>query len=219
MRIVPPGAADGLPRRDLITIAGLLLLVAALAWAFTAHQAILMDHIQAAMSQDMNQHMTMSMPGMASSWTPIDAVLLFVMWLAMMAAMMVPGASPMVAAFATINHRRRQRGALHLGVDHNFFLLGYLVAWFGFSIIATGLQWLLQVNGLLTTMMQSASYYWSAVLFVGAGLYRFSPLKDMCLAYCRSPRASFSANGATARSALRSWAFGTVCSAWAAALH
>jgi predicted metal-binding membrane protein len=36
-------------------------------------------------------------------------------------------------------------------------------------------------------MMQSSSYYWSAALFAAAGLYQLSPLKEMCLAHCRSP--------------------------------
>ena len=173
--------ADTLPRHDRIIVAGLLLLVTALAWAFTVHQANLMDEMEAAMWRDMN----MSMNGMEPSFTAVNAVLLVVMWLAMMAAMMVPGASPMVSAFATINRRRRLRSAPH--VPTIVFLLGYLVAWAGFSVMATALQWGLQATGLLTTMMQSASYFWSATLFVAAGLYQFSPLKEKCLAYCRTP--------------------------------
>ena len=175
------GAAGPLPHLDRIIVAGLLLLVAALAWAFTVHQAMLMDEMEVAMWRDMN----MSMNGMEPSWTAIDALLLFVMWSAMMAAMMVPGASPMVVAFATINRRRRERSAPY--VPTAVFLLGYLCAWAGFSVLATALQWLLQATGLLTTMMQSASSYWSAALFVAAGLYQFSALKERCLAYCRSP--------------------------------
>jgi predicted metal-binding membrane protein len=176
-------SAGALPHTDRIIVAGLLLLVAALAWAFTVHQSMMMDEMEAAMWRDMN----MSMNGMVPSWTPIDALLLFVMWSAMMAAMMVPSASPMVAAFATINHRRRERRALY--VPTAVFLLGYLIAWAGFSVIATALQWALQTTGLLTTMMQSASHYWSAALFLAAGLYQFSPLKETCLAYCRTPEA------------------------------
>ena len=129
--------------------------------------------------------MNMSMNDMEPSWTAIDALLLFVMWSAMMAAMMVPGASPMVSAFATINRRRRQRSAPY--VPTAVFLLGYLIVWAVFSIVATALQWLLQTTGLLTTMMQSTSHYWSAALFLAAGLYQFSPLKERCLAYCRTP--------------------------------
>ncbi len=168
-------------RRDRLIVGGLLVLVAALAWAFAIDQANRMEAMDAAMWRDMN----MSMNGMEQSWTPVDALLLFVMWSAMMAAMMVPGASPMVAAFATINRRRRERSAPH--VPTAIFLLGYLVAWAGFSLIATALQWLLQITGLVTTMMQSASLYFSAALFLAAGLYQFSPLKEHCLAYCRSP--------------------------------
>ena len=168
-------------RRDRLIVGGLLVLVAALAWAFTIDQANRMEAMDAAMWRDMN----MSMNGMEPSWTPVDALLLFVMWSAMMAAMMMPGASPMVAAFATINRRRRERSAPH--VPTAIFLIGYLTAWAGFSLIATALQWLLQMTGLVTTMMQSASYYFSAALFLAAGLYQFSPLKEHCLAYCRSP--------------------------------
>jgi predicted metal-binding membrane protein len=176
-----PGSPSSSPRHDRIVVAALVLLVAAAAWAFTLHQAVLMDEMEAAMWRDMN----MSMNGMEPSWTPLDALLLLVMWSAMMTAMMVPGASPMITAFATINRRRRERSAPH--VPTAVFLLGYLIAWTGFSIVATALQWLLQMTGLLTTMMQSASYAWSAALFLIAGLYQFSPLKERCLTYCRSP--------------------------------
>jgi predicted metal-binding membrane protein len=175
------GADGAQTRRDLIIVAGLLAFVTALAWAFTIHQAHVMDAMEADMWRDMN----MSMNGMESSWTLADASLLFVMWSAMMAAMMVPGASPMVTAFATINRRRRERAALC--VPTAIFLTGYVIAWAGFSIVATAMQWLLQKTELLTTMMQSASYAFSAVLFLAAGFYQFSSLKERCLNYCRSP--------------------------------
>ena len=35
--------------------------------------------------------------------------------------------------------------------------------------------------------MQSESLFFSAALFVLAGIYQFSELKQRCLAYCRSP--------------------------------
>ena len=64
MKLYEPAAADTLPGRDRVIVAGLLLLVAALAWAFTVHQAIRMDEMEAAMWRDMN----MSMNGMEPSW-------------------------------------------------------------------------------------------------------------------------------------------------------
>jgi predicted metal-binding membrane protein len=181
MTLGDPVAADALPLRNRMVVASLLLLVAALAWAFTVHQEILMDEMEAAMWRDMN----MSINGMEPSWNAIDAAMLFAMWSAMMAAMMIPGASPMITTFATINYRRQARAAPY--VPTSAFLLGYLIVWVGFSVIATALQWVLQTLGLLTTMMQSSSYYWSAALFGAAGIYQLSPLKAMCLAHCRSP--------------------------------
>ena len=165
------GAAtgDGAPARyDRLVVAGVLALVAALAWAFTLHQARLMAAMEAAMQRDMN----MSLNGMAPSWTLVDAALVLAMWAAMMAAM--------IAAFAAINRRRRARAAPY--VPTSIFLLGYLAVWAGFSVVATALQFLLQKTALLTTMMQSASYPFSAALFLAAGLYQFSPLKGRCLA-------------------------------------
>jgi predicted metal-binding membrane protein len=102
-----------------------------------------------------------------------------------MAAMMVPGSAPVVGAFATINRSRRERGAPY--VPTVIFLAGYLAVWAVFSALAVFLQWALQRAGLLTTMMQSGSLWLSAALFLAAGLYQFSPLKERCLDYCRSP--------------------------------
>ena len=48
MKLDEPAAAATLPGRDRIVVAGLLLLVAALAWGFTVHQSILMDEMEAA---------------------------------------------------------------------------------------------------------------------------------------------------------------------------
>jgi predicted metal-binding membrane protein len=167
-------------RADRLIVIVLVIVVALLAWAYTFHQARQMDAMEAAMWRDMS----MSMNGMAASWTPIDVALTFAMWSVMMAAMMVPGTGPMIAAFATINRRRRERGAPY--VPTVIFLAGYLIVWTGFSALAVMLQWTLQTTGLLTTMMQSSSRWLSAMLFLAAGLYQFSALKQRCLNYCRS---------------------------------
>ena len=175
------GVSGARVRLDRVVVIALVVLVAAAAWLFTIDQARQMDAMEAAMWRDMN----MSMNGMEPFWAPLDALLVFVMWSAMMAAMMLPGAAPMIAAFATINRRRRERQAPY--VPTAVFLAGYLVVWTGFSLLATAAQYLLQKAELLTTMMQSTSYAWSAALFLAAGLYQFSPLKERCLSYCRSP--------------------------------
>jgi predicted metal-binding membrane protein len=176
-----PAAGEAPGRRDLAIALALVAIVALLAWAYTVHQARLMDAMEAEMWRKMN----MSMNDMKPSWAPLDALLVFAMWAAMMAAMMVPGTAPMIGAFATINRRRRARGAPH--VPTAIFLAGYLLVWTAFSLLATAAQWALQATGLLTTMGEAASRYLSAALFIAAGLYQFSALKQRCLALCRSP--------------------------------
>lgn len=175
-------AENGAPRRlDRAMALALVAAVALLAWAYTVHQARLMDAMDAKMWRDMS----MSMNDMKPAWAPLDALLVFAMWMAMMAAMMVPGAAPMIAAFAHINRRRRARGAHN--VPTAIFLGGYVLVWAAFAVLATAAQWALQAAGLLTTMGESASRFLSAALFLAAGIYQFSPLKQRCLALCRSP--------------------------------
>jgi predicted metal-binding membrane protein len=107
------------------------------------------------------------------------------MWVAMMAAMMLPATYPMVRAFVTINRRRREREAPY--VPTFWFVLGYLLAWSMFSVAATAAQWGLQHAGLLTAMGESVSRTLSGALFLAAGVYQWTPLKNMCLSRCRSP--------------------------------
>jgi NADPH2:quinone reductase len=173
---LPPELSAGLSPRDRWTIGLGLLAVTALAWVVMVWQAGAMMEPGAR-----GEGATVS----AAAWTARDAFMVFVMWAVMMAAMMVPATSPMIAAFATINRRRRAAGSAHVGTP--VFLLGYIIAWSVFSIIATGVHWALEAMGLLTPMMASASPILSAVLFAAAGLYQWTPLKDVCLNRCRTP--------------------------------
>lgn len=120
--------------------------------------------------------MAMSPPGLLG---------LYVMWVAMMAAMMLPATYPMVRAFITINRRRRERQAPY--VPTAWFILGYLAAWSMYSLLAVAAQWALQQAGLLNDMGESVSRTLTGVLFLLAGAYQWTPLKDRCLTQCRSP--------------------------------
>jgi len=51
----------------------------------------------------------MAMPS-TGAWGPMDLLLVFAMWAVMMVAMMVPSATPMLLAFATISRSRRAQG-------------------------------------------------------------------------------------------------------------
>ena len=122
--------------------------------------------------------------GMAP-WSPGYAVLMFFMWWVMMIAMMLPSASPTVLLFARIHRKSRERG--EVAVPAGIFMLGYLAAWAGFSVIATAAQWALEMAGLLNMMMVSTVPWLGGALLMAAGLWQFSPWKLACLRHCRSP--------------------------------
>jgi predicted metal-binding membrane protein len=106
-----------------------------------------------------------------------------------MVGMMVPTARPVILLFSEINRRRNERKSTLVSTGQ--FLLGYLTAWMGFSVLATLIQWGLLTAALLSPMMESTSKALGGVLLLGAGLFQFSPLKYACLANCRSPMGFF----------------------------
>ena len=130
-----------------------------------------------------------TMPGMSAImmrvFSPMQVIGLFVMWAVMMAAMMLPTAVPMIAAYARMQGADRAKGVGWLPVFA--FSGGYVVAWAAFSLVAAGLQaWLTNLAMMSPMMMQAAGPLGGAIL-VGAGLYQFSPLKQACLHQCRTP--------------------------------
>jgi len=130
-------------------------------------------------------------PGMASMMVAprmITAEMfygMFVMWAVMMAAMMLPTAAPMIAAFARMQAGDRAKDASWLSVAA--FSAGYVLVWSGFSFAAAGLQAELTGLALMSPMMMKAAAPVSGVLLICAGLYQFSPIKQSCLRLCRSP--------------------------------
>lgn len=110
---------------------------------------------------------------------------MFVMWFVMMVAMMLPSAAPMILTFAAIQRRRQAQGGAI--VPTGVFVAGYLAIWAAFSLLATSAQFGLEHAALVSPMMGKAAPWLGAALLVGAGLFQFAPLKDVCLDKCRSP--------------------------------
>jgi predicted metal-binding membrane protein len=165
-----------LKRDRAIVVLGLAGTVA-LAWAYLIYMDWGMRHMDVGMKM-------VIMPAM-QYWNAWDLVLVFLMWTIMMVAMMVPAASPVILLFAEINRRRHQQaGAL---IRTAQFLVGYLTAWTGFSVLATLAQWGLLTAALVSPMMESTSKLLGVGLLLVAGLFQFSHLKYACLAHCRSP--------------------------------
>ena len=121
----------------------------------------------------------------AWSWGFILATI--VMWWLMMTAMMVPSAAPAVLLYAALT---RGSGTWLPGGPALALLSGYLLAWAGFSLVATALQWALTAASQLSPMFLSlTSRPPAAALLLLAGVYQFTPLKARCLRACNSPAA------------------------------
>ena len=163
--------------REYLVTGGGLAGIALVAWSYMFYMAWAMANMD---------KVEMWMPPTTMvTWTAWDFFMLFIMWAIMMVAMMTPSILPMVAMFTTLNRNRRSRQQPYTPTF--IFVAGYLLAWAGFSVLATIAQWPLHTAGLLNPMMDSRSYLMSGVVLVVAGLYQWTPAKDACLKTCRSP--------------------------------
>jgi predicted metal-binding membrane protein len=146
--------------RTRLGLVAVLLALAALAWWSTADRMAGMD---------------------AGPGTDLGALGWFVgVWVVMMAAMMFPSLAPTVALYARMTRRR--------GPDRPLlFASGYLLVWgaagllgygafrLGRSVIGGDLAW------------RDGGRWLAAGVLTVAALYELTPLKNVCLAKCRSP--------------------------------
>jgi predicted metal-binding membrane protein len=87
-------------------------------------------------------------------------------WVAMMAAMMLPSAAPMVAVHSAVERRRR---------------------WTAFGVVAYALFELVRSFDVDVLAWSRGGRYVAALVVAAAAVYQLTPLKDACLAKCRSP--------------------------------
>lgn len=171
----PPTPVEALLRRErLLYLAGPALVVL-LAWAWLVPAALDMYGEMSGLSAWM----------MAAHWDFRYGLLIFLMWSVMMAGMMLPSLAPALLLYGGICRSDRSGGSPALRV--NSFAAGYLLAWTGFSLAATLLQWQLFEQGLLNMMMELGNPKLAAAALVLAGLFQWTPLKQTCLSRCRSP--------------------------------
>jgi len=121
--------------------------------------------------------------------------LIALMWGAMTLAMMLPTAGPMILTYAEIADTAAQKGETI--VSPLVLAAGYLVMWIAYAIVATVAQVLFTRLALMDTGMTSASVLFSGAIFIGAGIYQFTPLKHACLNQCQRPFPFFFANWQT----------------------
>jgi predicted metal-binding membrane protein len=122
---------------------------------------------------------------MTIEWDARRIVLLWAMWAAMMAGMMLPSAAPLLVMYA---RAMRNREALkNPSARIHAMAAGYLTVWAVFSVGATALQRGLASTSMMTMMMEPSDNRIAAALLLIAGIYQLTPWKDACLSACRSP--------------------------------
>jgi predicted metal-binding membrane protein len=171
-------ALDRRLRRDRAIVGAALLAIALVAWLYLVHLSATMP------GMDMADMPGMAMPR-AHAWDPLDVGLLFIMWAVMMIAMMVPAAAPMVLTFAMVQRQRQEQD--RATVPTVVFLLGYALVWTAYAAVAALAQWRLHEADLLSARMASTSTRLGGALLLIAGVFQWTPLKQGCLAKCRSP--------------------------------
>jgi predicted metal-binding membrane protein len=101
-------------------------------------------------------------------------------WVVMMAAMMFPSVAPTVALYSRMTKQRAP--ALPL-----LFAAGYLIAWATAGVAAFAIYGVVHhVSGNVLDWKHAGRWVAGGTLLVAA-LYQWTPLKDRCLAKCRSP--------------------------------
>jgi len=116
--------------------------------------------------------------GMAAMNGPPFSALVLMWWL-MMVAMMLPSASPAILLYGRVRQIRRRDPGI---ADTWVFLAGYVGVWLVFSV-AAALAQRLAANSSMVVENRIAE----GALLLAAGFYQLSPLKNACLAECRSP--------------------------------
>jgi predicted metal-binding membrane protein len=152
-------------RATLVTY-GVLLVVSAAAW---------MSMLRSPMGGD-------DMAGIAMAMTPTvaEGVAFVVPWAIMMAAMMLPSATPMIGFYAAMQPRDGATAMARI-VAVASFALTYVALW-----ALTGVPIYLASVALMGVGPAILAYTIAAALVV-AGLFQFSRFKGVCLRHCRSP--------------------------------
>jgi predicted metal-binding membrane protein len=106
-------------------------------------------------------------------------------WGVMMAAMMLPSATPMITLYGTVHRKRTQNR--NAGVPVALFTLVYLVVWLAFGIPVYLLGVAVEGAASASPAVTRLQPYALAIVLLAAGIYQLSPLKRVCLKACRSP--------------------------------
>lgn len=146
---------------------------------------------------------TMSMPGTAPSLA--EGALFTVQWGVMMAAMMLPSATPMILLYGTVSRRLSAQGDRAIPVPA--FAAVYLLVWLALGVPIYAAHVVVASAAARVPQFDALVPYAIAAVLAAAGLYQLTSAKRACLRQCESPlgflmRRWRSGYGATLRLAL-----------------
>jgi predicted metal-binding membrane protein len=153
--------------RGRLVLLGMLLAVALAAWWVTDERMGGME----------------SMPGMTLGSLGFFATV----WVAMMAAMMLPAVAPTVLTYDRLREGDRARGDGMAADATALFVAGYLVVWTAAGLAAYALYEMVRAIDPGFLAWDEAGRYVTGGVIVAAAVYQVTPLKQACLAECRSP--------------------------------
>jgi len=175
-------ALEKVLRRERVVVFGALAALIILAWSYLIWLSWIMS---SAMSDSMPGMAEMQMPQMLRPWTAAEFSTVFAMWSVMMVGMMTPSIAPAILTYVRVSRHPVTRQAPLAPIG--WFVGGYLLAWLGFALIASAAQAALLEADLITPMLRSSSELFGGIVFILAGGYQLTMLKDTCLSLCQSP--------------------------------
>jgi predicted metal-binding membrane protein len=104
-------------------------------------------------------------------------------WVTMMAAMMLPSATPMVLLYSKAAAGSTRRSAFATA----WFVAGYLIAWTAYGLVAYGLSRLVRNLDPPFLGWDRAGPEVTGAAIALAGIYQLTPVKRACLRHCRTP--------------------------------
>jgi predicted metal-binding membrane protein len=181
-------------RRDRIIIVLALALLTALAWSYLLWLSadMSMGGMDIGDFRMIPSGMGLMVPA-HSPWQAMEFGFVFIMWTVMMVGMMTPSAMPMILMYARVGRQTEAQGTPFAATV--WFAAGYLFVWIAFALLATLVQWALERTALLDPWMASTSSVLVAFVFVVAGSYQWTRLKDACLTQCQRPFAFLMRHG------------------------
>jgi predicted metal-binding membrane protein len=171
-------------RRDRIIVILALALLTALAWSYLLWLSadLSMAGMDTTGLRMIPSGMGLMMPA-HMPWRAMEFAFVFAMWTMMMVGMMTPSAVPMFITYARIGRQTEaQRRPLAATI---WFGVGFFLVWIACALLATLVQWAFERAVLLDFTMASTSTVVGGLLFIAAGSYQWTRLKEVCLAQCQ----------------------------------